>query len=139
VERTTVSGKQVVRGAGSSDPGTDTAPDPVDEGGASGEPSFDISGRVAGFYPGASVPLVLTLRNGNSFAISVTSVEVSVRPAGSGCGPANIEVGSFHGPVVVAAEDSATAEISMRMVEDPDDACQGATFPLDYRGAAVPA
>jgi hypothetical protein len=138
--RTTVSGKQLVRGAGSSEPSTpDIAPDRDPNRGPAGQPTFAISGRVAGFYPGASIPLVLTFTNPNSYAISVTSLEVSVRPAGSGCGPANLQVGPFHGPVVVAAEDSVTAEISMHMLENPDNACQGAVFPLDYRGAAVPA
>jgi hypothetical protein len=138
-KRTTVSGAQVVRGAGSSEPDTDATRDLQRDNGLAGQAHFAISGRVTDLYPGATIPLVLTLTNENSFAISVTSVEVSVRLARSGCGPANIEVGPFHGPVVVAARDSAKAEISVRMVENPDDACQGATFPLDYRGAALPA
>ena len=137
--RTAVSGEQLVRGAGSSEPTTPDTPTVRElDDGRSGQPSFEISGRVSGFYPGASIALVLTLSNPNSFAISVTSLEVDVRSPGSGCGPANLEVGPFYGPVAVPGKDSAITEISVRMVENPDDACQGVTFPLVYRGAAVP-
>jgi hypothetical protein len=98
--------------------------------------SFGISGSVAGLYPGAQLPLVLTVSNPEHFAIVVTSLLVTVGDAAPGCTAANLTVTSFSGQVQVPASGSAAVVLEVTMAHSATDACQGAVFPLHYTGLA---
>jgi hypothetical protein len=104
---------------------------------ASKHGSFGIAGSVKGLYPGLTKPLRLTLTNPQHFAIVVTSVTVAVGNASQGCKAANIAVTHFSGRRRVAAKGSARVKLEITLVHKAPDACQGAVFPLRYRGRAV--
>lgn len=102
------------------------------------EDRFSISGGVNGLYPGASLPLVLTITNPAAFPIVVTSVSTSVgSPAATGCASTNLTVTQFSGRLSVPARSAATLTLTATLSHAAPDACQGAVFPLTYSGTAV--
>jgi hypothetical protein len=117
--------------AGKSDPSVTTSPT------AAG--SFRISGNVAGLYPGAHLPLVLTVTNPEHFAIVVTTLSVSAGNAAPGCGAANLATTSFSGNLHVPASGTATATVHVTLAHSAPNACQGVVFPLRYTGVATKA
>lgn len=98
---------------------------------------FSISGSVSGLYPGASLPLVLTVSNPHAFAIDVTSVTTSVGTPNAGCASSKLTVTPFAGNLVVADHATATLTVTATLSHDAPDACQGVVFPLQYSGTAV--
>jgi len=48
-------------------------------------PTFSITGKVSGLFPGKTLPLVLTLHNPNKLTITVTTVTTKVENASSTC------------------------------------------------------
>jgi|SRR5581483_988757 len=120
--------------------------------------SFGISGNLTqALYPGVSRPLDLVLANPYNFAITVTSVTVTVDPATTkttggpnpACvGPTNLRVTQqLTGPATLAA--NATKSLSQLGVAPanwpqllmPDlptnqDDCKNTTFKLSYAGTA---
>lgn len=100
---------------------------------------FTISGSVTGLYPGATLPLVLTISNQEAFPISVTSVSTSVGSPSAGCAASNLTVTQFAGSLTVPAKGTATLTLMASLSHDTPDACQGVVFPLQYSGMAVKA
>jgi hypothetical protein len=98
--------------------------------------SFPISGDIAGLYPGAQLPLVLTVHNPQHFAIVVTTLSVSVGDAAPGCTAANLTATSFSGQLQVPALGAAAVSVHVTMVHSAPNACQGVVFPLHYSGLA---
>jgi hypothetical protein len=98
--------------------------------------SFRISGSVAGLYPGAQLPLVLTVTNPEHFAIVVSSLSVTVGAAMPGCGAANLTATSFARSLHVPALGTAAVSVQVTLAHSAPNACQGAVFPLHYTGLA---
>jgi hypothetical protein len=98
--------------------------------------SFRISGSVAGLYPGAQLPLVLTVTNPKYFAIVVSSLSVAVAAATPGCGAANLTATSFSGNLQVPALGTAAVSLQVTLAHSAPNACQGVVFPLHYTGLA---
>ena len=97
---------------------------------------FAITGSVTGLYPGASLPLVLTVANPEPFTIDVTSITTTVGDASAGCKAAYLSVASFNGNLLVSAHSHATVAVNATLDHSAADACQGAVFPLTYSGLA---
>jgi hypothetical protein len=98
---------------------------------------FVVTGTVAGLYPGAQRPLILTVSNPNNFDIKITSLTVNVGNAAPGCNAANLQVSEFSGSVIVPKDGTTTTTLQATMARGAGDSCQGATFPLSYGGTAV--
>lgn len=103
---------------------------------AAGHSGFGISGRVAGLYPGASLPLTLRIDNPNSFKIDVVSITTSIGDASAACLAANLTVSQFTGDILVPAHGSASEAVVAMLQHSAPNACQGAVFPLTYNATA---
>jgi Bacterial Ig-like domain len=118
----------------------------------SGKP-FTVTGNAAGgLAPGVSQPLLVTIHNPNTVAITVTSLLAEVRAATSnpGCdGPANVAITqsdiSATNTVSVPAGGQltlpdGTAHAPQVLMKDlpttNQDACKNATFTFNYSGSA---
>jgi hypothetical protein len=111
---------------------------PVSEAIRSNPPdSFSISGGVAGLYPGAVLPLELTVRNRWDFTIRVRTIVVTVTGAASSCATGVLSVSSFSGGVFVHPGQSVEETVWATMAPSAPNACQGASFTLHYNGTAV--
>lgn len=99
--------------------------------------SFKISGSASGLYPGKAVPLVLTVTNPLRFAITVTSLSVSVSSASRACVASDLKVPPFAGHLTVRARRSAHVTLHAAMIDGAPNACQHAHFPLRYRAVAA--
>lgn len=97
---------------------------------------FLITGSLAGLYPGAEIPLDLTVHNPFGSAITVTSLAVTVADASRGCRAANLKVTSFAGALRVPAQHSSKLTVEATLQFAAPDACEGAIFPLVYSGSA---
>lgn len=119
--------------------GRGSASEPAPAGGAPAlsSTSFTISGKVGGLYPGAVLPLTLTVTNKLTVPIVLTSLTTKVGAASSSCGTANLAVAPFAGKLPVPAKGKASTTVQVTMAHSAPNACQGAIFPLHYRGQAT--
>ena len=101
--------------------------------------SFTISGSVSGLYPGASLPLVLTITDPKTYAINVSSISTTVTSQKSSCSPVNVAVSSFAGSLAVPARSSVHTTVIAEMLQAAPDACQGVMFKLVYSGSGTAA
>jgi hypothetical protein len=98
---------------------------------------FEITGEVGGLYPGAEVTLQTRVTNPHPFPIRVTSVAATVGDAGPGCPASMLEVGGSEEAVEIPAGETRSVPLAVRMDRTAPDACQGATWPLEFRGTAT--
>ena len=98
--------------------------------------SFSISGKVTGLYPGKTLSLVLSVKNPQTFSITVTSITTAVSNASSTCLAANVTVTAFSGSLVVGAGKTGKVTVKATMAHSAPNACQGAFFPFHYTGTA---
>ena len=99
--------------------------------------AFTISGSISGLYPGASLPMVLTITDSKTYAITVSSISTTVSSQKAACGSGNLTVSSFTGSLAVPAKQSVTATVTAEMLHSAPDACQGAKFKLLYSGTGT--
>jgi hypothetical protein len=98
---------------------------------------FLISGSVGGLYPGAELPLHLTVLNPHSFAISVRSISVRVTSTAAACPAAYLHAGDFLGQLTVRGLGTAHTTVPVTLIHSAPDGCQGVLFTLSYSGTAV--
>jgi len=98
--------------------------------------AFSIGGSVKGLYPGATLPLVLTVINTKAFAITVISISTVVSGPSSFCNASNVHVTGFAGHLRVRARGQAMTTVEVVMAHGAPDACQGSVFPFQYVGKA---
>jgi hypothetical protein len=97
-----------------------------------------ITGSVGGLYPGATLPLPLTIANARTAPVTVTSVTATVADASKLCKKANLTVSQFAGgDVVVPAGGHAIVTLAVTMALAAGNTCQGAVFHLTYHGKAT--
>jgi hypothetical protein len=100
-------------------------------------PGFSISGHTAGVVPGAHGRLRLQVHNRHRFKIRVTSIKTRVGNASAICPASNLSVRRFRGHKKVRARHARSFRVRIAMAASAPNACQGATFPLTYKGRAV--
>ncbi|GIJ51274.1 hypothetical protein Val02_81600 [Virgisporangium aliadipatigenens] len=98
-------------------------------------------------YPGATADLAFTVSNPNPFPVNVTSVTageapvITVDSGHSGCAATNVEFvtgAALAGTVLVPAKTTSNGTASgsvtgaLRMIPDAANACQGATFTVNF-------
>jgi hypothetical protein len=100
-------------------------------------PRFSITGHVAGLLPRAHRKLRLKVHNWHRFKIRVTSIKTRVGNASATCRASNLSVRRFRGHKKVRGRHSRRIRIRIAMAASAPNACQGASFPLTYKGRAV--
>jgi hypothetical protein len=98
---------------------------------------FEIAGEVDGLFPGADMTLDAEVTNPYPFAIRVISTTVTVLDASPACPASMLEIGDSHATVEVPPGGTGTVPLDVRMSLNAPDACQGATWPLEFTGTAV--
>lgn len=101
------------------------------------EETFELSGEVDGLYPGADTTLDAVVTNPYRFAIRVISTTVTVLDASPACPASMLEIGDSREAVEVPPGGTRTVPLAVRMSLRAPDACQGATWPLEFSGTAV--
>jgi hypothetical protein len=101
--------------------------------------SFYLSGDVVGLYPGVRMPLTISVTNPNPFPIIVEWISVKPRKANAGCVAKVLRAIGWSTPILVTAGGNRQVTTYVHMRLRAPDACQGATFPLIYKGWARPA
>jgi hypothetical protein len=99
---------------------------------------------VRGLYPGAVVPMRLTVHNPQSYPIRITGIGARLTATSKRAClpvPANLSVGARTGrpdlPIVVPPHGSRGAgQIALSMPNTVTDACQFATFTIHFDGTA---
>ena len=105
---------------------------PARRAGTSGR--FTISGSMAGLFPGASLPLVLTVANPEPYKIVVTSITTTVGSPTTQCPGTLVTVTPFSGKQSVPAHGSVHVTVMASLAHAAPNACQGVTFPFVYSG-----
>jgi hypothetical protein len=99
---------------------------------------FLLGGDVSGLYPGAELPMAVTVTNPLPQVIVVTSVRAAtVGSDRGGCDPSLVTSPGWTGSVRVASGGQANVFVAIRMSGSAPGACQGATFTLQLTGTAV--
>ncbi|MCU1459932.1 MAG: hypothetical protein JWO37_7 [Acidimicrobiales bacterium] len=108
---------------------------------------FQVGGLVTGLYPGANLPLDVTVSNGDNFGIVVQTLGATATaidadhsqcPLTLGSGGAarrTVTVQTFGGSLVVPAQGWAVKTLRILMDTGAPTACQGARFTLTYSGS----
>lgn len=99
--------------------------------------TFGITGEVTGLYPGADATLDVRITNPQPFWIRVTSVAVRARDAGPGCPASMLELRDLHTVVNIPPGATGRLPLEIRMDAGAPDACQGASWTLEFTGSAV--
>jgi hypothetical protein len=103
-----------------------------------GQRLLTLTGHVAGLYPGARRRLTIVVRSRTQRALRIRSVTTRVRDAGPACRRRNLRVSSFRGRLRVRPRRARRIAVTVSMRRDAPNACQGALFPLVFRGRATP-
>lgn len=98
---------------------------------------FRIAGEVDGLYPGAELTLEARVTNPYRFPIVVTTLGATVGEAAPGCPASMLEVRTSDVEVEVPAGAVRSVPLRVRMDRGAPDACQGVTWPLQFRGTAT--
>jgi hypothetical protein len=103
--------------------------------------SFKIKGGVAGLFPGATLPVPLTIVNPQQTPITVTALWVKVRRdrRHPDCPTDVLRTTRFEGSVDVPAEGSVSLSdaVTASLAPSAPDPCQGVRFRLRFAGTAV--
>ncbi|MDQ3620793.1 MAG: hypothetical protein M3391_11830 [Actinomycetota bacterium] len=101
--------------------------------------AFRMKGAVKGLFPGKRKVMKVKLRNPNRFAIVVKELRIRVRPSTDpGCGSRWLSVRQrLRVSVVVPARGRAKKGVPVRLKPTAPTSCQGARWPLKFRGGAV--
>ncbi len=98
--------------------------------------AFSISGSVRGLFPGASIPLVLTVKDKRSFPITVQSITTTVHKSAGGCPASLLSVTRYTGDLRLQPGQVATVEVTVAMARTATHNCQGRSLLFDYHGLA---
>ncbi len=98
---------------------------------------FGLSGDVDGLYPGVETTVQATVTNPHAFAIKVTSVSVASLDASPQCPGSLLAVGDLTSTVDIPAGQTGIVPLTVRLDPLTPNACQGATWPLEFSGTAV--
>jgi hypothetical protein len=98
--------------------------------------SFYLSGDIVGLYPGIKAPLVISITNPNPFPIVVDWISVKPLDANPGCIRKLVRAIGWSTPILVEGGGTRQVTTHIHMRPRAPDACQGATFPLIYKGLA---
>jgi hypothetical protein len=102
-----------------------------------GAATFSLRGHVGGLFPGAEKRLVIAVHNRSRRSLRVRSITTRVRDGKRGCSAGNLRVSAFRGRLRVGAGRSRRVAVRVRMLPTAPAACQGAVFPLAFRGRAT--
>jgi len=94
---------------------------------------------ASGLYPGASKPLVVTVKNLNAFTVKVAAVKgtVAAKTSSAGCAGSFLTVVAPKKALTIKQKKSAKATLAVTMKTTAPDACQGARFTLKLSAKAV--
>jgi hypothetical protein len=98
---------------------------------------FTLTGHVIGLYPGSHRRLTIVVRNRSRKPLRIRSVITRVRDAGPACRARNLRVSKFRGRLRVRPHRRRRIAVTVWMRPDAPDGCQGARFPLVFRGRAT--
>lgn len=98
---------------------------------------FRISGHIRGLAPGVGAKLRLRVSNPYGFRLVVRQITVRVGDANGACNRANLKIRRYRGRLRIPARRSRRVVLPARLKAAAPTACQGARFPLAYRGRGV--
>ena len=101
--------------------------------------AFRLKGKVTGLFPGKRKIMKIKLRNPNRFAIVVKELRIRVRPSTNpGCASKWLSVRKrLKVSVRVPARGRAKKSVPVRLKPTAPTSCNGARWPLKFRGGAV--
>jgi len=99
--------------------------------------TFRVRGNVHGLYPGVKKKVKLHVRNRYAFPIRVLVVRVRVQRPFRGCPAKAVKIRPWRGKLKIPAHGTKVVHVRVAMRTWAPTACQGARFPLRYRGRAV--
>jgi hypothetical protein len=106
-------------------------------GGAERSLRFRISGSISGLRPGAPRFMNVRVRNPHRRPIRILSVWAQVGRGKRYCTGANLHVRPFHGLLVVPRRRTRILRLRVLIPRTAASECDGARFPLSFRGKAV--
>jgi len=96
-----------------------------------------LAGSASGLFPGASITLVITVQNPLPYSVTVNTADVTVQDANAGCLAANLSAQGFIGSTNIASNAEAGIPVTLHLMATAPDACQAATFPLEFSATGV--
>jgi hypothetical protein len=99
---------------------------------------FTLAGHIRGLLPGVRRRLVITVHNRGRHPLMVRSISVRiVRAPSPGCAAKNLHVSRFRGRLRLRGHATRRIAVRIWILRDSPSACQGAVFPLVFKGRAT--
>jgi hypothetical protein len=102
-----------------------------------GSDEFAVIGEIDGLYPGSEATLDARITNTEAFPIRVLLTRVTVRDANAMCPASMLVFGNSDATVEIPPDATVTLPMTVRLGLAASDACQGATWPLQFTGTAI--
>jgi hypothetical protein len=96
-----------------------------------------MTGEVDGLFPGVETVVQATVTNQQTFTIVVTALTVRALDSSTDCPGSLLQFGQLASTVGVSPGAATVVRIPVRLDVGAPDACQGATWPLEFSGTAV--
>lgn len=98
---------------------------------------FTIDGEIDGLYPGLDSTLDAVVTNPQPVRLTVTAIEVSSSDAGPLCPASLLSFGAIVDSDSIAPGETEIVRIPVRVATETPDACQGASWSLEFAAQAV--
>ncbi len=98
---------------------------------------YTLSGAASGLYPGASVPMVITISSTDTRPIKVTSIGAVFKSPAIGCEAAKFQLAALKAPVVVPAKGSAKVTLNVSLAKTAASACAGRAVSVTFVSAGT--
>lgn len=96
-----------------------------------------VRGHENGLYPGLTRPMLVRVRNPESFAVRLTRVTARVSSPSRACRARNVWIASFTGSRRIPARGRIRIYLSSGMRSMAPNICQGARFPVTFTATLV--
>ncbi len=99
--------------------------------------NYKVTGSASGLYPGASVPMVITITSSELTPITVQTLNALVISKTPACKASYFTLGAYKTKVIVKAKSSATVTLPVTMAKTAPRACASTTLTMTFLSTAT--
>ena len=99
--------------------------------------NYKVTGSAAGLYPGASVPMVITITSSETKPITVQTLNALITSPVAGCKASYFTLAPYKTKLVVKAKSSGIVTLPITMAKTAPQACAAQTLKLTFVSTAT--
>ena len=99
--------------------------------------NYSATGSAAGLYPGASVPMVITVANSDTKQITVQTLNALFTSPVAACKASYFSLAPYKSKLVVKARSSGTVTLAVTMAKTAPQACAAKSVKVTFISTAT--